>query len=75
MKTNNLQHPSYDFTEREMVICKIGLIQGLKASDYITREQAIEMLKPVCKAHKITLEAGLLLEAELDQMLGDSILT
>ena len=62
------------FTEREMLICKIGLIQGLKACDHINREEAIKMLIPVAKAHKVSIKYALELESQLDQMLGDSCL-
>lgn len=63
------------FSEREMLICKIGLIQGLKAVDQITREQAIEMLIPIAKVHNVSLQFALQLEHDLDQMLGDSTKT
>jgi|TARA_B100000470_G_C19514428_1_gene268949 hypothetical protein len=60
------------FSEREMLICKIGLLQGIKAVDFITREQAIELTEKIAKAHHVSLQFALQLEHDLDQMLGDS---
>jgi len=61
-------------TEREMLIAKIGLLEGLVASKKSTPKKASQVLKNNCEMHGFNYEDALNLEAEIDQMFGDSTL-
>lgn len=61
-------------TEREMLIAKIAIIQGVVSCTSLTPEKATERLKEFCKQHGFTFQYGLDLEGEVDQMLGDDTL-
>jgi len=67
-----------EFTEREMLIAKIGIMSGVVVCNGRTekiRIKATEKLKKECAKHGFTFEYGLELEEAVDQMFGDDTLT
>lgn len=64
-----------ELTEREMLIAKISLMQGVVICTKVTPEEATEKLKGFCGKHGFTFVEALELEKEIDQMLGDDTLT
>jgi len=63
-----------EFTEREMLIAKIGLLQGAVLFGKANRLTATKVLFQAGKEHGFTNDQALKLEIEVDQMLGDSVL-
>jgi len=62
-------------TEKEMLCCKIGLMQGAVIFGRENRIKATEVLIKQGKKHGYSARRSLALEEELDQMLGDDTLT
>jgi len=64
-----------ELTEREMLIAKIGLLQGTVFCEKMSKEKATDLLKIHAKKHGFSFEESLELEKTIDQMLGDDTLT
>lgn len=58
-------------SEREMLIAKIAITQGMVSLGHMTPEKATEELKLWAVQHHYSFEDALLLEKEIDQMFGD----
>ena len=63
-----------NFTDQEMLIAKIGLLQGAVIFGKVNRLTATKVLFKSAKEHGFTNDQALKLEIEVDQMLGDSTL-
>ena len=63
-----------ELTEQEMLIAKIGLLQASVLYGKANRLTATKVLFKSAKEHGFTNDQALRLEAEVDQMLGDSTL-